>query len=105
MSNIIYNSDGINIIEPFKEESGQNKEYEQNKIHKNINYKEKEVMFDTRKENIIYNADGIIHNYYYNDELEYKIKIKSKGQENISSKVKENISSKVQENISSKVTL
>jgi hypothetical protein len=66
MSDIIYNSDGINIVESYKP----NEVKINNNINSNIDYKytinkEKKIIFDTKKENIIYNSDGFIHNYYY----------------------------------------
>lgn len=100
MSNLIYNSDGINIVEPYKQN--------ENKINDNIDYKYKinnkiEIIFDTSKENIIYNSDGFIHNYYYKEikninenenDNEYKIKIKSRNHDNTYLQIQENTSSK-----------
>lgn len=90
MNNIIYNSDGINIIDLNYSIDYNKSNKTDNVNHQYKSYKENEIIFDRLIENIIYNSDGFIHNYYYKEienNNEYKIKIKCHNiQENTSLK-------------------
>jgi len=82
MNNIIYNSEGINIIEIYKTNEDNKNEDNKNEDNKNNNIEYKyiqsktKIIFDTTKENIIYNSDGLIYNYYYDDYIKEKINTK-----------------------------
>jgi hypothetical protein len=60
MKNIIYNSNGITFDKSFENNNDMLKICIKHKKNKDNIKNNKEIIFDMNKENIIYNADGII---------------------------------------------